>query len=228
MLEKFFTCYGDAESGFYYMPTTLGYTAIAVCILLFLLVMTFITTKKTHYMPAKELAFSAIALSLAYLTATFTHLYKMPMGGSVTLFSMLFVTLVGYWFGARTGFTVAIAYGLLQFITDPWIVSVPQVLFDYIFAFGALGISGFFTNSKHGLVKGYIAGVLGRLFFAFLSGVIFFGAYAADYNMSVPVYSIAYNGAYIGAEAAMTLILICIPPVAKGLGYVKKLALNKQ
>ena len=63
------------------------------------------------------------------------------------------------------------------------------MLVDYIFAFGALGLSGLFSKSKNGLVKGYIAGVLGRYFFAFLSGMIFFGAYAADYGMSAPVYS---------------------------------------
>ena len=33
-------------------------------------------------------------------------------------------------------------------------------------------LSGLFSKSKNGLVKGYIAGVLGRYFFAFLSGMI--------------------------------------------------------
>ena len=78
------------------------------------------------------------------------------------------------------------------------------MLVDYIFAFGALGLSGLFSKSKNGLVKGYIAGVLGRYFFAFLSGMIFFGAYAADYGMSAPVYSLVYNGIYLSVEAVLT------------------------
>ena len=69
-------------------------------------------------------------------------------------------------------------------------------------------------------------GVLGRYFFAFLSGMIFFGTYAADYNMAAPIYSLAYNGAYLGAEAVLTLILIGIPPVNKALAKIKVMALN--
>ena len=71
---------------------------------------------------------------------------------------------------------------------------------------------------------GYLAGVLGRFFFAFLSGMIFFGSYASSYNMAAPVYSFVYNGAYIGAEAAITVILLMLPPVSKGLARVKQMA----
>lgn len=88
---------------------------------------------------------------------------------------MLFLVLIGYWYGLRAGLMTAIAYGFLQLVSDPYIISIPQMLVDYIFAFGALGLSGLFSKSKNGLVKGYIAGVLGRYFFAFLSGMIFFG-----------------------------------------------------
>lgn len=41
------------------------------------------------------------------------------MGGSVTLFSMLFIVLTGYWFGVRTGITTAVAYGILQLLINP-------------------------------------------------------------------------------------------------------------
>ena len=67
----------------------------------------------------------------------------------------------------------AVAYGFLQLIVDPYIISIPQMLTDYIFAFGALGLSGIFSKSRYGLLKGYVAGVLGRYFFTFLSGMIF-------------------------------------------------------
>ena len=99
-----------------------------------------------------------------------------------------------------------------------------QMLVDYIFAFGALGLSGVFSKSKNGLIKGYLLGVLGRYFFAFLSGLIFFGVYAADYNMSAPVYSLVYNGAYLGAEALLTVIILALPPVKKVMGQLKTMA----
>lgn len=169
----------------------------------------------------KRLVFSAAAIALALVTSMI-KLFEMPMGGSVTLLSMLFIVLVGYWFGPCTGLTAAIAYGLLQFVIEPVFYSVPQMLTDYPLAFGALGLSGFFYKQKYGLVTGYLAGVLGRYFFSTLSGIIFFASYAPE-TMSAPLYSLAYNGSYLGAEAAITLILISLPPVSKALVHVKRL-----
>lgn len=172
----------------------------------------------------KRLAYAAAAIALAMVTSMI-RLFSLPMGGSVTLLSMLFIALIGYWYGPWAGIACGAAYGLLQFFIEPYIFSIPQVIVDYPLAFGALGLSGFFRNSKHGLAIGYAAGVIGRCFFAFLSGWIFFGTYAADYGMSAPAYSIAYNGSYLGAEAIVTLILISLPPVKKALEMMKKKAL---
>ena len=67
-------------------------------------------------------------------------------------------------------------------------------------------------------------GVLGRYLFAFLSGLIFFGMYAEGSGMSAPVYSLAYNGSYLGCEAAITLIVLAIPAVNKAFAQVKQMA----
>jgi thiamine transporter len=149
------------------------------------------------------------------------------MGGSITLFSMLFIVLIGYWYGLGSGIMAAVAYGLLQMIVDPYIVSIPQMLCDYIFAFGALGLSGVFHNAKHGLIKGYLLGIFGRFVFSFLSGLIFFGQYAPD-GMNPAVYSAAYNGSYIAAEGAVTIILLMIPAVSNALSKIKKLATQNE
>ena len=125
----------------------------------------------------RKLVFSAMGIALAMVTS-YIKVWEMPMGGSVTLLSMLFICLIGYWFGPRYGLITGIAYGILQFVVDPYMVSLPQVLFDYPLAFGALGLSGFFSDKKYGLQTGYVAGVLGRFVFSTLSGVIFFASYA--------------------------------------------------
>ena len=116
-----------------------------------------------------------MGIALAMVTS-YIKVWEMPMGGSVTLLSMLFICLIGYWFGPRYGLITGIAYGILQFVVDPYMVSLPQVLFDYPLAFGALGLSGFFSDKKYGLQTGYVAGVLGRFVFSTLSGVIFFAS----------------------------------------------------
>lgn len=206
-----------------YALTNAGYTALVVVMIGILLLACFLTKADRHTKGTKVLVFSAMALALAFVTS-FIKLWHMPMGGSITLFSMLFVTLIGYWYGLGSGLLAAVAYGILQLVIDPYIISVPQMLVDYIFAFGALGLSGVFHNAKHGLLKGYILGILGRFVFSVFSGVIFFGSYAADYGMSPLVYSAAYNGAYIFGEAIVTVILLAIPAISNALARVKTMA----
>lgn len=221
MLKFFATEVIDPEWGNYFELTTWGYMALIAILLCVLLAAAY--ASKSYKLNTKQLVFCAMAMALATVTSNL-KIWPMPMGGSVTLLSMLFISLIGYWYGLRTGLLTAIAYGLLQLIIDPYVISLPQLFIDYIFAFGALGFSGLFTNSKNGLYKGYIASVLGRFIFAFISGVAFFGSSAAGYGMSVPIYSICYNGAYIFTEAILTLIVIALPPVKEALNRLKLLA----
>lgn len=222
MLLSIFAKAVTDEWGTSYQLTTAGYTALVLCMVVILLAGCAIFGKGKK-LTAKQLAFSAMAIALAMVTSML-KVVNMPMGGSVTLFSMLFIVLIGYWYGLGAGLTTAIAYGILQLIIDPYIISFPQMLLDYVFAFGALGLSGIFSKSKYGLIKGYLAGGLGRYFFTFLSGWIFFATYTPEFFNSAVVYSLAYNGAYIGLEALITMILISLPPVNKALGYVKEIA----
>lgn len=222
----------DEEWGNYFVLTGAGYGVLVAVMLVILLAACFLSGKKEEggggkRSATRQLVFSAFAMALAMVTSRI-KVVDMPMGGSVTLFSMLFVCLIGYWYGLRGGLMTAVAYGFLQLITDPYIISIPQMLTDYIFAFGALGLSGLFSKSNHGLVKGYAAGVLGRYFFTFLSGMIFFGSNAASYHMTAVGYSLAYNGLYIVPEALATLALLALPPVSGGLARVKGMAMGEQ
>lgn len=223
-MSFFVTPYVDEYGDTTYNLTTAGYTGLIILFIALLLLGAAIFGNKKK-MSTKQLVFSAMAIALATVTSMI-KLFEMPMGGSVTLFSMLFIVLIGYWYGLGGGLTVAIAYGVLQLLLDPYILSFPQMLVDYILAFGALGLAGIFHNSKHGLIKGYIVAVLGRYFFSFLSGWIFFGMYAPDNFPNAVVYSLAYNGSYLGTEALITLIVIAIPPVAKALQTVKNQAIS--
>ena len=103
-----------------------------------------------------------------------------------------------------------------------------QVLLDYPLAFGALGLSGLFSNAKNGLVKGYIVGVLGRYVMHMISGLIFYTAYTGDFagNAAAIWASTLYNMSYIFPEAILTLILLAIPAVRKGLDSVKRMAVS--
>lgn len=226
MFEKFAVQVDDGYGGLMYQIKPLGYVILSAAVLLLLCVIALVKRKNsTSKRPfsSKQLAFSAIAMALATVTSNI-KLFKLPMGGSITLLSMFFVCLIGYWYGFRVSMTAAVAFGVLQLFIEPYVISLPQLFIDYIFSFGALGLSGLFCNKKHGLLKGYLVGVFGRYVFAVISGLVFFASYAEEYHMSSLPYSLAYNGIYIGAEALISVILMIIPPFASALRQVKVMA----
>ena len=213
----------NAEGGL----TTAGYVVtISVGIVLFLAAVFFAGKRsKRQKMTTKQLVFCAAAMALAFVTS-YVKIFQMPWGGSVTLCSMLFIVLVANWYGVGTGVLVGLAYGILQFIQEPYVLSFFQVCCDYILAFAALGVAGFFAKKKHGLLKGYIAAVLARGAFHALGGYLYWMDYMPDNfpKSLTAIYPIAYNYSFLLAEAAITLVIICIPAVAKGLGKVKQIA----
>lgn len=203
--------------------TAIGIGIVAAVILLLLVTAAILRHRnadRKQMLTTKQLVFSAAAIALATV-CSMIKLFEMPLGGSVTLLSMLFITLIAYWYGPYAGIMTATAYGLVQFILEPIFYTIPQMLLDYPLAFGALGLAGFFHKQKYGLQVGYLVGVAGRFIFATLSGVVFFASYAPE-GMHPFLYSIGYQASYLIPETIVTLIVISIPSVAKALSHVKR------
>lgn len=224
-----------------YVPTTMG-NILLVTVIIILLTISVIfarkyaskhadatnnntsgTTVKRSRLSVKQLVFCAAAIALGTVLSHI-KLFHFPTGGSITLLSMLVVCLPGYFFGLGAGLMAGVAYGVLQLLIDPYVLFPMQLVVDYFLAFGALGLSGLFSNAKYGLVKGYLTGIIGRYIFAVISGWIFFGSYAWE-GWGALTYSLAYNGIYIFTEAAITIVLLCVPAVQKGLGRIKAMTL---
>ncbi|HJA07501.1 MAG TPA: energy-coupled thiamine transporter ThiT [Candidatus Mediterraneibacter pullicola] len=209
--------------------TTAGYAITIIAgIVLFLAAVYFAGKHSSkNKLTTKQLVFCAVAMALAFITS-YLKIWNMPWGGSVTLCSMLFIVLVANWYGAGTGVLVGLAYGILQFIQEPYVLSFFQVCCDYILAFAALGVAGFFAKQNHGLLKGYIAAVVARGAFHALGGYLYWMDYMPDnFPQSLrSIYPIAYNYSYIFAEAVITIIIISIPAAAKGLNRVKQTAVS--
>ena len=207
--------------------TTAGYAiAIIAGIVLFLAAIYFAgKNSEKKKLTTRQLVFCAVAMALAFVTS-YLKIFTLPWGGSVTLCSMLFIVLVANWYGVGTGITVGLAYGILQFIQEPYVLSFFQVCCDYILAFGAMGIAGFFSKSKkYGLQKAYVAAILARGVFHVLGGYLYWMSYMPEnYPKSLSaIYPIVYNYSYILAEGVITLILISIPAVSKALVQVRKM-----
>lgn len=181
--------------------------------------------KTTHSFRSRELVFASACLALAFVLS-YIQPYKLPWGGSVTLCSMLFICLVGYWYGLRTGLAVAFAYSLLQFLQGGAYILTPlQVCCDYFFAFTALGFSGLFRSSKNGLIKGYLLGVLLRGLFHTIGGYLYWMDYMPDNFPKAfsALYPLIYNYSYLLIEGIVTILLLCIPSVKKALHRIKQM-----
>ncbi|MCL2399655.1 MAG: energy-coupled thiamine transporter ThiT [Defluviitaleaceae bacterium] len=166
----------------------------------------------------KMLTIASFCTAMAFVLNQIS-VYRMPMGGSITPFSMLFIVLAGYLLGPLYGVLSGVALGLLDTITGAYIVHPLQYILDYILGFGALGLSGFFRKMKFGLYIGYVVGVLGRFIMVFLSGYFFFYMFAGDYHPAL--FSFLYNITYIGPEMIITLIVISIPAVRIAIDRMK-------
>lgn len=221
---SFFLTYSQ-ESGEYFLKPA-GYGLVVVTLLVILLGLHLLggKTLPTRQLKTRQMVTCAGAMALA-LVASFIKFASLPFGGSITLFSMLFICLTGYIYGVKAGIMTGVAYGILQFIVEPYIYAPVQFLLDYPVAFGCLGLSGLFHNRKYGLISGYVTGVLGRYLCHVISGYVFFASYAPE-GMNPLLYTLGYNATYIVPEMVVTVVILYLPPVIEAISQMKRQAVN--
>ena len=142
-----------------------------------------------------------IALSGALF---FIRPFILPQGGSITMGAMIPVILFSIRRGPRLGIFAGVIFGLIVLTVEPFVVHPIQFLLDYPVAFGALGLAGFF---KKWHVAGVGAAILGRFLSHFVSGIVFFAAFAPE-GIHPALYSAVYNGSYLGIEFVVSGIII--------------------
>lgn len=158
----------------------------------------------------------ALAFALSY-----AKLFEMPMGGSVTLASMLPIMLISVKYGNAVGLATAFTYSLTQLLQAVMSANVfPYcetlgtltlcVLFDYVVPFTLLGLAGFFhkikltKNTEVNIYVGIISVVVLRFICHFITGVAIWGQWAPD-GMGKYLYSFLYNGSFLSLD-----FIICI------------------
>ena len=161
----------------------------------------------------RALTYGALCMAMSFVLS-YIKLWSMPLGGSVTLASMLPLLWYSNKFGVKNGLIAGAAYGLLQLIQKPEIYHWVQVLLDYPLAFMMLGLAGSVKN----LQLGSVIGVAGRWVCHILSGAIFFAEWVPEGWSNAWVYSAAYNGAYLLVDLIICLVLSFI--LAKALDRI--------
>ena len=160
----------------------------------------------------QTLVYGALSITLAFVLSYF-KLFSLPLGGTVTLLSMLPIFAYAAYFGPASGFTAAFAFSLLQVIQGAYFVHPVQFILDYFVAFTCLGLASFFPKS---LPLGALVGGFARMLASTVSGAVFFGSYAADFGFTnVWAYSLVYNFFSIGVDTLLCVVVAAMPPVQK-------------
>ncbi|MDR0315215.1 MAG: energy-coupled thiamine transporter ThiT [Oscillospiraceae bacterium] len=160
------------------------------------------------------------ALLIAMTTVlSLIPMFKLPFGGTVTLFSQLPIIILAYRHGTLWGIFGGGIAGLLQIFLGldnfSYVTGISAYIIlifsDYIFAFGSLGLGGVFKNvikkQPLALACGVTLASFTRFLFHFISGVTIWRSYApSDALDAVITYSITYNALYMLPELIITLI----------------------
>lgn len=170
---------------------------------------------------------SAILVALATVLSLI-HVWKLPLGGSVTLLSMLPICVISLRHGLKWGFGSAFVYSAIQLLFGitmdgllGWGLTPAMLIgcmvFDYIAAFTVLGIAGIFrTKSLGGILAGFSIAIALRFVSHFLSGYVIFAnleqwsLFGQVFENHPILYSIAYNGCYLLPELVFTLVAVVI------------------
>ena len=194
----------------------LGEVEVSIWITLAALIVLAVVLMKQKKWSTRMLVTASICIALGFVLSCI-RLYRMPQGGSITAFSMLPVMFFAYLFGPVPGLFAGAVYGLLQLVQGFYAAHPAALILDYILAYTALGLAGFFP--KH-FWMGISAAAIGRLVFHVLSGILFF-ADATPEGQTAFGYSFGYNATYILPEAALCILVIILPPVKKALARLR-------
>ncbi|MBQ7835308.1 MAG: energy-coupled thiamine transporter ThiT [Ruminiclostridium sp.] len=184
--------------------------------------------KTNKKISVSQLVTSAILLALA-MVLSMIKVYKLPLGGSVTLLSMLPVCMISLKYGVKWGFVCSFLYAFIQFGVDlgevmAWGMDVRMwigcIVFDYMLAYGILGLSGIFRKRKTPvMLTGVGIAVAIRFISHYISGAIFFDIWMPEQFDNPYFYSLVYNGSYMLPELIFTLIgaglLFGVPVIRK-------------
>ena len=162
----------------------------------------------------------AVMVALAF-GLSFIKLWQMPLGGSVTLCSMLPILLIAVKYGPIVGVGTGFVYSLTQLAQGflegdismasmSFDVFLIAMLFDYIVPYTVLGFAGVFGKKTrwHALAGMSVAVVL-RIACHYLTGVTIWEQWTPD-GWSSWIYSAAYNGGYLLPDFAIGLVVFII------------------
>ena len=175
--------------------------------------------KKSTYQNTQKLSVCGVLIALS-VVLSLIKIFALPFGGSVTLFSMVPLMLIGFLYGTPFGLLCGFICGIFQCILGITMSqalaglnlgsSLLMICLDYFVAFAVIGTAGIFKNL---FKKPYLSLSLGAVIASILryavhtlSGVILYGSYAEWFFTQEGFYS--WGEAILSKYSGITLSLI--------------------
>lgn len=177
----------------------------------------------------QKLVVSAMLIALS-TALSFVKIWEMPLGGAVTLLSMVPISLISFLYGVPYAVLPCVIYGAIQMLLGgifSWgltpAVLVGGIVFDYLLAFGVLALAGMFRKGPRYMQVISLGGsIVLRFISHFVSGCVFFRSF--DMFNNPYLYSLAYNGFYMLPELVITCIGFAGLAYSGAFERIKKLA----
>lgn len=167
----------------------------------------------------RKLVESAILIAIGTVLSEVTKI-DMPLGGGLTLCSMLPLVLLCHRWGTRWGLFSAFVYSLLQLVlgvsnvqyATSALMAAGIILLDYVVPYTLLGLSAIFkkvTKSvRASLVWGIVFTFALRFLCHFITGWWIWDAlWPNEFGWASPLYSLLYNGGYMLPEIILTCVV---------------------
>jgi thiamine transporter len=146
-------------------------------------------------------------VALAAVLNFIPPLYTFPQGGRISLV-MVPLIFLAFYRGVGPAVIAGIVYSPIAYISEPFFVHPAQLILDYPVAFGSVGLAGVFgAGGPLRVAVGTLLGGGARFLAHFVSGIVFFAAFAPE-GQPVWLYSLIYNGTYM-----LPSTLVAIPVV---------------
>lgn len=168
-------------------------------------------SKKPIYRIAECGIFIAMAAALS-----FAEIEIGALGGDIS-FVMIPLFIICYRHGAGYGILSGLVFGLIKCLIGGGIgYGLPSILFDYVLAYGACGVAGFFKGRQRFMELSVLLGCAARYVIHVISGVTlyritapenvkFFGEIANPW-----LYSFAYNIVYMLPNTIIAIAAIAV------------------
>ena len=170
---------------------------------------------------------SESALLLAIATVLSMIKFDLPLGGGVTVVSMLPLILASHRWGWKWGLTTAFVYSLIQLLlgldnvgyATTFVMALGVIFLDYVIAYTVIGFSGALEKPFGKTMKAVLIGIavvfVGRFLCHFITGVWIWGGWMPESFMNMTMtspwmYSLLYNGWYMLAELVVTEVVAAL------------------